>query len=253
MRKLEQAQHRPRRRKTWSNRRRPPRHGRAARRQPCVAAAPARRGGSLPPGRATAARRSAPVHCAAAACMSLLASGPASGPRSARLLRGCRSPLRPWPRQVPGDVSHPQLAHVTRQTPGTASHPQPAAGAGLTPTACRAPLLIIMPTYFSLLRLVNQWVIPHNLCVWVVHLIAHMSRDQPRAHEFTKNIGLPSPAPSWVSARARLCLYRALPDRVALRYLWGMVPVSPARTTGSFPKIEDIGKTYITSLPGSSS
>lgn len=176
-----------------------------------------------------------------------------SAARRHRPRRGCRSPLRPWPRQVPGDVSHPQLAHVTRQTPGTASHPQPAAGAGLTPTACRAPLLIIMPTYFSLLRLVNQWVIPHNLCVWVVHLIAHMSRDQPRAHEFTKNIGLPSPAPSWVSARARLCLYRALPDRVALRYLWGMVPVSPARTTGSFPKIEDIGKTYITSLPGSSS
>ena len=118
-----------------------------------------------------------------------------------------------------------------------------AAGAGVTPTACRAQLLFVMPSYFSLLRLVNQWVILHNLCVWVDHLIAHMSRDQPRAHEFTKYIGLPSPAPSLVSARARLWLYRALPDRVAVRYLWGMVPVSPARTTGSFPKIEEIGTT----------
>ena len=132
---------------------------------------------------------------------------------------------------------------MTRQTPANASHPQPAAG--VTPTACRAQLLFVMPTYFSLLRLVNQWVILHNLCVWVDHLIAHMSRDQPRAHEFTKYIGLPSPAPSLVSARARLWLYRALPDRVAVRYLWGMVPVSPpaARTTGSFPKIEEIGTT----------
>jgi hypothetical protein len=83
--------------------------------------------------------------------------------------------------------------------------------------------------------------------------LIHISRDQPRAHELTKYIGQPSPAPGRVSARASWSLNRWAPDRSAVRYLWGMVPVSPARTTGSFPKMEDNGTTYMTSLPGISS
>jgi len=80
--------------------------------------------------------------------------------------------------------------------------------------------------------------------------LIHISRDQPRAHELTKYIGQPSPAPGRVSARASWSLNRWAPDRSAVRYLWGMVPVSPARTTGTFPKMEDNGTTYMTSLPG---
>ena len=175
---------------------------------------------SLPPGRAAAAGRSVLVP------IEKLASGPA------RRLRGMATPAQPaQPLAValraaagPGGC-RPSAAgaggDVTRQTPlaGNASHPQTAAGADVTLIACRAPLLYGMPTYFSLLRLVNQWVILHNPCGWADHLIADMSRDQPRAHEFTKYIGLPTPAPWWAFARARRWLYQVLPDRVAVLYL----------------------------------
>jgi hypothetical protein len=77
----------------------------------------------------------------------------------------------------------------------------------------------------------------------------HISHAHPSAHELTKYIGQPSPAPGRLSARASWSLNRWAPDSSEVRYLWGMAPVSPASTTGSFPKMEDTGTTYKTSLP----
>ena len=107
-------------------------------------------------------------------------------------------------------------------------------------------LLSFTAHYYGLMQFVNRSSSRET------HVI-HISRDQPSAQPFTKYIGHPSPAPGRLSARASCALQRCAPERVAVRYLWGMVPVSPARTTGSFPRMEEIGTTYITSFPGSSS
>ena len=75
----------------------------------------------------------------------------------------------------------------------------------------------------------------------------HGFRDHLMAHEFTKYKRLPSPFPGSVSA---------LPPGKLLdlpRMWYGIVPVSPALTRGSLPKIDDIGMTYNRGRLGSSS
>ncbi len=54
----------------------------------------------------------------------------------------------------------------------------------------------------------------------------YISRDHPNAHELTNHILHPSQEPCWRSQGA--------PGK-SVRRRWGMVPVSPTGTTGSFP------------------
>ena len=97
------------------------------------------------------------------------------------------------------------------------------------------------------------WHISHE-SVWSIQWLSqqipfiHISRAHPRAQEFTKYMGLPSPLQGEESARAICLLKRLVP-----LYRWGMVPVSPARTVGSFPRMEEMGMTYRISFPGSCS
>ncbi len=63
------------------------------------------------------------------------------------------------------------------------------------------------------------------------------SRDQLKAHVLIYHHLLPSPAPSLVS--------NAVPTKPAAccRMQYGIVPVSPIGTTGSFPRIDSTGST----------
>ncbi len=64
--------------------------------------------------------------------------------------------------------------------------------------------------------------------------VYYISRDQPKAHEFTNHILHPSPEPSLLSLGA--------PSK-RLHRRCGMVPVSQTGTTGSFPRILSMGMT----------
>ena len=89
--------------------------------------------------------------------------------------------------------------------------------------------------------------ITHTVTGHTPHFIHHYwSRDhrQPQAtgiqvaQEFTRCMEHLSPAQGLESALARVWLYRWAPLRQRVLYLNWMVPVSPAWTTGSLPRIE---------------
>ncbi len=63
------------------------------------------------------------------------------------------------------------------------------------------------------------------------------SRDQLKAHVFMYHHRLPSPAPSLVSKAA------STKSAACCRMEYGIVPVSPIGTTGSFPRMDSTGRT----------
>jgi hypothetical protein len=65
---------------------------------------------------------------------------------------------------------------------------------------------------------------------WFLHFSLR-SRDQPKTHVLTSHHQLPSPAPSLVSNAA------PTKSSACCRKEYGIVPVSPTGTTGSFPRM----------------
>ena len=97
-------------------------------------------------------------------------------------------------------------------------------------------ILHITAYYYAFLHWTHQYCSMMVVCCWLYKkVIIHISRDQPKAKEFTKYMGQASPLPGAESVLARSWSKWWAPLRIPARYLCGMVPMSPVRTTDSLP------------------